>query len=216
MIYRITTLLIVTLLAVGGAQHVSPARAVSMTTPNITVTVWNQTAAQLDPIAWLPDERPDILPRTFPWLIAPSQSQICTSFKVGNISDDWGFGSIAGCQWNYVIVHYVGKIAWPKSELVTFCSFSDDGFYLRLGGNVVIDDWELQDHLGDVCDGEGQYRFVANQSVSIDLWYYENNGEAMAELRYLEGAETYIVPSDRFVTGCDRSSRTRERCRPTR
>ena len=160
-----------------------------------------------------------------PWVTTPPTNRICKKIVVPTIdtfTDETAKNTVFSCQDDYVIAHYTGSITWPRSETVLLCTSQDDGARLKIGGTLVIFFWGLTGAF-DPCNEYGEYTFTANKPVSIDLWYYENEGGEDVALKYQSGSGMVVVPEARFTTritadggSCDRSSRSRERCRPTR
>jgi len=210
----IAGLLLASSFMVGSANPVSAASG-----RGLNLTVWSMTSTQMDNIIFDSWESADQ-----PWVTTPPSNQICKTVVVPTIDTYTSFSAhntVFSCQEDYVITHYTGTITWPRSEAVLLCTSQDDGARLKIGGVVVIYDWYLQ--AATYCNGYGIYAFTANKPVSIDLWFYENEGAEDVVLKYLSGGDMIVVPEARFTTrftadggSCDRSSRSRERCRPTR
>jgi len=115
--------------------------------------------------------------------------------SVPNIDVDWGGDVVAGCQSDFVLIHYSGWLISPKSGDITFQSWADDGFFFSLDGQVVIDDWVLKG-----CSGSSAtVPMVANQPYKFDAWWYEYGGGACNRLYWdAEGEGMNVVSPDAF------------------
>lgn len=115
--------------------------------------------------------------------------------SVPNIDHDWGGGVVADCQSDFVLIHYYGWITYDFSGDVTFQSFADDGFFMSIGDEPVIDDWWLKG-----CSGSsGVHSFVAGVSEKFDAWWYEYGGGACNVLfSSVDGSAFSIVPESVF------------------
>jgi hypothetical protein len=112
-----------------------------------------------------------------------------------NIDADWGDGIVAGCQGDFVLIHYSGYLISPKSGDITFQSWADDGFWFSLDDVPVIDDWVLKG-----CSGSSAtVPMVANQPYKFDAWWYEFGGGACNRLYWdAEGEGMNIVSPEAF------------------
>jgi hypothetical protein len=115
--------------------------------------------------------------------------------SVSQINHDWAEGIVAGCQEDFVIIHYYGYITLPTSGEVIFQSFADDGFYMEIGGKTVINDWWLKGCYGS----SGTHQFEANVSQYIDIWWYEYGGGACNILYMYDETGINIVPENAFT-----------------
>lgn len=89
-------------------------------------------------------------------------------------------GIVAGCQSDFVMIHYYGWITLPVNGTVTFQSLADDGFYLTIEDKPVIDEWTLKGCSG----GTGTHEFQSGVPQRIDAWFYEYGGGACNQLFY--------------------------------
>ena len=154
------------------------------TTPGLTVEVYTY-----DPSA-LPEHTPayTLCETATVWTTAPNIE--------ANFDTQYG-GVVAGCQGDFVMVHYYGYITWPTTEDVTFLSQADDGFYLEIGGMPVIDDWYLKSCWGTT----GSHHFEAGVSETVDVWFYEYGGGACNTLYTAAPDGTLVVvPQSVFST----------------
>jgi len=115
--------------------------------------------------------------------------------SVPNIDADWGGDVVAGCQHDFVLIHYTGFLTSPRSGDVWFQSWADDGFSFSLDGQVVIDDWVLKG-----CSGSSAVvPMVAGQSYKFDAWWYEFGGGACNRLYWdAEFVGLTVVPESAF------------------
>jgi hypothetical protein len=124
---------------------------------------------------------------------------LCRTATVTHIADDWGGGSVAGCNSEYVMIHYTGYITYPEAKSVYFYAQADDGFYMTINGQPIINDWSLKG-----CGGNsaGLFTFEANKSYAIDAWFYEWGGGACSTLFYqpLGSGQWSITPASMFST----------------
>lgn len=113
----------------------------------------------------------------------PQRSQsaytLCKTMTVTQIDFNVGGGSVAGCGNDFVMIHYTGYITYPTAKSVYFYAQADDGFYLTINGQPIINDWSLKG-----CGGNsaGLFTFQAGVSYPIDAWFYEWGGGACATL----------------------------------
>jgi hypothetical protein len=136
---------------------------------------------------------PSSLPERQPYTLCKDTVETAWT-SVSQMFDDWGDGIVAGCQGDFVLIHYSGYITWPTSEQVTFQSIADDGFWLSVGGQTIIDDWYPKG-----CSGNaGGYSFEAGVSVPIDAWWYEYGGGACNLLFASDSTGTNPVPASAF------------------
>jgi hypothetical protein len=105
---------------------------------------------------------------------------LCSTGIVSDINWDVGGGVVAGCQEDFVLIHWYGYITLPVDGDVVFQSYADDGFYMTIGENVVIDNWWLKGCWGT----QGTAKFEAGVSQKIDIWWYEYGGGACNYLYY--------------------------------
>lgn len=156
--------------------------AASSFTPGLKVDVYVYDSSAL------PEHTPtyELCATETVWTTAPNIS--------ANFDYEFG-GIVAGCQSDFVMVHYYGYITWPITEDVMFLSQADDGFYLSISGTTVIDDWFLKPCSGNV----GTHHFEAGVSESVDVWFYEYGGGACNTLYVVDAAgTTSVVPPNVF------------------
>jgi hypothetical protein len=111
--------------------------------------------------------------------------------SVSNINFDVGGDVVAECQADYVIIHYSGYLTLDRTGLVSLQSWADDGFYLTLDDQVVINDWTLKG-----CSGSSALIGVtAGVSMKLDAWWFEYGGGACNILR----ADGMDIPDSAFT-----------------
>ena len=121
----------------------------------------------------------------------------CRTTVVDNIQANWGGGSVLGCNSDYVMIHYHGFITYNTSTRIYFQNQADDGFFMSIGGQTVINDWALK---GCGANSIGSYVFQAGTSYAIDAWYYEWGGGACSTLYYQpSGGQWNVAPGSMFT-----------------
>jgi hypothetical protein len=122
----------------------------------------------------------------------------CKTITVTNINKDWGGGNIEGCGGDYVMIHYRGFITYPTNKQVYFFAAADDGFFMTINGQNIINDWSLKG-----CGGNsaGLFNFTGGQSYAIDAWMYEWGGGACNTLYYqpLNSGQWSVAPASFFT-----------------
>jgi len=132
----------------------------------------------------------------------PSRSDVtytkCKTVTVSNIEANWGNGNILGCGSDYVMLHYRGYITYPTTTKVYFQAPADDGFFMTIGGQTVINDWSLK---GCGANSIGIYSFTGGKSYQVDAWFYEWTGGACSTLTYKPStSNSYaVVPASMFT-----------------
>ena len=106
---------------------------------------------------------------------------------VPSINHNWASGNVLNSERSErVIVNYWGNIYIPVdgySQTLTFYNYSDDGFYMTINNTVVINDWQEQS--GTLYNGSGSITLLGGQYYAIEIWYYENGGNAAAGLYWI-------------------------------
>lgn len=122
----------------------------------------------------------------------------CKTITVTNIDKNWGGGNIEGCGGDYIMIHYRGYITYPTTKQVYFYAAADDGFYMTINGQPIINDWSLKG-----CGGNsaGLFSFTGGQSYAIDAWMYEWGGGACNTLYYqpLNSGQWTVAPATFFT-----------------
>jgi len=123
--------------------------------PGLTVEVY-----VFDPSA-LPDRQAYTLCETAPTSVADINFDVA-----GNV--------VADCQADFVLIHYSGWLTFDTTATLSLTSRADDGFYLTLDDQVIIDDWTLKGCSGSTAVVD----VVAGVSMKLDAWWYEFGGGA--------------------------------------
>jgi hypothetical protein len=122
---------------------------------------------------------------------------VLSSGTVSSINHLWGSGYVLDSGRNErVIVNYYGYIDIPASGTYYFYNASDDGFYMKIDGSVVISDWQEQGTA--YYNGSGSKYFASAGKYYIDVWYYENGGGATSRLYWNYGGSVNLVGTDYY------------------
>jgi hypothetical protein len=81
---------------------------------------------------------------------------------------------------NQFSVRWVGQIEAAFTEPYTFYTMSDDGVRLWIDGQLLVDNWT--NHAA--TENKGIIDLVAGQVYSLEMEYYEDSDDAVAELRW--------------------------------
>ncbi len=115
------------------------------------------------------------------------------------INHNWGSGAVLNSGLaERVIVKYWGYIYVPGtgSQTLTFYNSSDDGFYMKLNNQVVINNWAEQGN--SYYNGAGSITLTGGQYYPIEAWYYENGGGAVAMLYWNQAGTITLVPTSSY------------------
>ena len=124
---------------------------------------------------------------------------VLSSGTVTAINHNWGGGYVLNSgRAEQVLVKYWGYIYVPGSgsQTLTFYNSSDDGFYLRVNNQVVINDWQEQGN--NFYNGSGSITLTGGQYYVLEAWYYENGGGAAAMLYWNQSGSIAIVPTTSY------------------
>ena len=116
---------------------------------------------------------------------------VLSTGTVPSINHNWGNGDVLDSgRSERVIVKYWGYLYTPGvgAQTLTFYNYSDDGFYLKIGGAVLINDWQEQSPT--YYNGQGTITLTGGQYYAIEVWYYENGGGATARLYWEQAGWT--------------------------
>jgi hypothetical protein len=122
---------------------------------------------------------------------------------VDNIDSDFDAqfgGVVAGCQPDFVLVHFTGSVRFPDSGTYAFQALADDGFWLSLDDTPVItNDWVLKGRSGSVYSN---ISIVGGHAYNLDAWYYEYGGGANVTLTYSpdNGSTWATIPSSFYTS----------------
>ncbi|ARN73584.1 DUF6701 domain-containing protein [Oceanicoccus sagamiensis] len=119
-----------------------------------------------------------------------------------NIDHDWGRNApVAGIGVDRFSVRWEGYIEPPTDGDYIFRSRSDDGFRLYLDDVEIIDHWS--DHSASYRSSATQ-TLVAGQSYKIVAEFYENGGDAVAQLEWSgPGFGSEIIAPEYFISDCE-------------
>jgi hypothetical protein len=122
-----------------------------------------------------------------------------SSGTVTRIYHNWGSGAVLNSGLaERVIVNYYGYITIPTAGTYTFYNASDDGFYMKIDGAVVINDWQEQGT--QYYNGIGTKTFASAGTYAIDVWYYENGGGAASMLFWNLNGSIQTVSAEYYTT----------------
>jgi hypothetical protein len=114
------------------------------------------------------------------------------------INFDWGSGNPGSpINSDNFSVRWSGKIQPLYSEIYTFKTRSDDGIRLWINGTRIINNWT--DH--SATFNEGTISLSAGVKYDIVLEYYENGGDAVAQLYWFSrNQREQIVPQSQLFS----------------
>ncbi len=98
----------------------------------------------------------------------------------GTINHNWAGGEVVAGLSDSVSARWTANLEAPFTETFRLITTSDDGARLWLDGRLVINDWEDQ----SASDSSADAKFIAGQIYSIVMEYYENGGDAVAQLSW--------------------------------
>lgn len=114
-----------------------------------------------------------------------------------NINFIWGQGTAPLGVADLFSVRWSGKILAKETATYTFCTHSDDGVRLSLGGTSVISNWTNHSDIEN-C---GTYSMTAGQKYDIQLDFYENSGDSIITLSWsTPSMSKTIVPKENLFT----------------
>jgi glucose/arabinose dehydrogenase len=108
------------------------------------------------------------------------------------VAFDWGTGApIAGIAADTFSVRWSGQVRPRVTGTHTFYTLSDDGVRLFVNGTQVINNFT--DH--SATENSGTIALTAGQLYDIRMEYYENGGQAVAQLRWsAPGVAREVIP----------------------
>jgi len=127
--------------------------------------------------------------------MTPNEENLCLTTTVSQIYFQWGSGGVLGCNADNVTVHFYGTITVPTTAVYQFRTFADDGFYMTINGQVVINEWVDKGCHGNMGPG---IQLTAGTAYTLDAWFYENGGGACALLYYYSEGNYSAVPASWF------------------
>jgi len=183
--------------------------------------VQNQTGTTFDPGTMEPN-------KTYYWRIDPRNKNgftagLTTQFTTGtgrgtgllaehfdnadltNLKAVWT-DAVIDCNWrsyspdpcigsDTFSVRWTGQVEPLWSETYTFYTKTDDGARLWVDGNLIINKWQNQ----TATEWSGTAALTAGLKYDIKMEYYDNTGDALAQLRWSSASQTkQIVPQARL------------------
>lgn len=126
----------------------------------------------------------------------PPDRPVVFSIPVATVDQDYDLYPMPGLVDDFV-VKYEGYITATESATVNLQCLADDGCIVIIDGVTIIDEWWDKGTDGGVYE----YTLVPNQSLSFTVWYYENGGGAVIQLRWqFPNGDWAIVPESVFST----------------
>jgi hypothetical protein len=114
---------------------------------------------------------------------------LCKTTTLTSINHQWGGGDILGCGNDRVMIHYTGYLT-PTENVTSLQNIADDGFFMSVNGNTVINNWTLKG-----CGGNwNPVSLEAGKTYEIDAWFFEWGGGACSILNYQSGTTQGVVP----------------------
>lgn len=123
--------------------------------------------------------------------------QSCGSEIENNINRSFDGEPFAGCPNDLFMVHYTGFITLPAHTTIQFWLAADDG------GTMKIGTYEWGDWTDKGCSAieTEPMTLPANQSLTLDGWFYENGGGTCFMLAWnIDNTGWVIVPDEAFTT----------------
>jgi GH43 family beta-xylosidase len=102
------------------------------------------------------------------------------------VNFNWGQTAPSGLTTDHFQATWTGRIQANYSELYNFATTSDDGVRLRIGGELVIDNWTNHSATVDT----GSKWLEVGKWYDITLEYYDNTGAAQINLRWSSPRQT--------------------------
>ncbi len=126
----------------------------------------------------------------------PPDTPMVFSIPVATVDQDFDLYPMPGLVDDFV-VKYEGYITATESATVNLQCLADDGCIVIIDGVTIIDEWYDKGNWGEVY----QYTLVPNQSLPFTVWYYENGGGAVIQLRWqFPDGDWTVVPEAVFST----------------
>ena len=130
---------------------------------------------------------------------------LCRSTTISQINWDRSDGSFLGCGQNNLLVHYTGYIRNPSSNPRTyyFWGWSDDGFWAKVGGTQVVNEWTGKGGSASRVAGSS-VAFDGYEFKAFDIWYFESGGGASSVFQGNTtgatpgSAGSYVIPASMY------------------
>ena len=127
----------------------------------------------------------------------PPTTPMVASIPVATVDQDFDQYPLNGVPYDDFVVRYEGYITATESGTVNLQCLADDGCIVIIDGVTVINEWYDKGTWGEVY----QYTLVPNQSLPFTVWYYENGGGAVIQLRWqFPDGDWTVVPESVFST----------------
>lgn len=131
--------------------------------------------------------------------------QSCGSEIENNINRSFDGEPFTTCPNDLFMVHYTGFITLPAHTTIQFWLAADDG------GTMKIDTYEWGDWTDKGCSAieTEPMTLPANESLTLDGWFYENGGGTCFMLAWnIDNTGWVIVPDEAFTTTANQTSST--------
>lgn len=127
----------------------------------------------------------------------PPTTPMVASIPVATVDQDFDLYPLGGVPYDDFIVKYEGYLTATESGTVNLQCLADDGCIVIIDGVTVINEWWDKGTDGGVYE----YTLVPNQSLPFTVWYYENGGGAVVQLRWqFPNGDWSVVPEAVFST----------------
>ena len=110
----------------------------------------------------------------------------------------WGSGQVLNSGKNdYVGLNISGFIKFPKSGNYRFRIRTDDGYWLKISDNYIINTWRLQ---APTWHESGNVKFEAGKSYKFETQWYEWGGHAVMQMYWMvPGSNIWeVIPKSSF------------------
>ena len=127
----------------------------------------------------------------------PPTTPMVASIPVATVDQDFDLYPLGGVPYDDFVVKYEGYLTATESATVNLQCLADDGCIVIIDGATIINEWWDKGTDGGVYE----YTLVPNQSLPFTVWYYENGGGAVVQLRWqFPNGDWNIVPEAVFST----------------
>jgi hypothetical protein len=127
----------------------------------------------------------------------PPDTPMVASIPVATVDQDYDLYPLGGLSVDDFVVKYEGYLTATESATVNLQCLADDGCIVIIDDAIIIDEWYDKGTWGEVY----QYQLVPNKSLPFVVWYYENGGGAVIQLRWqFTDRDWEIVPEAVFST----------------
>ena len=127
----------------------------------------------------------------------PPTTEIVASIPVATVDQDFDQYPVTNVPADDFVVKYEGFLTADESATVNLQCLADDGCIVIIDGVTVIDEWWDK----GVDGGVYSYTLAPHQSFPFVVWYYENGGGALIQLRWqFPDRDWEVVPESVFST----------------